>query len=109
MLRDLRKAFTKRTSSTSARKARRLALERLEDRALPAVSFLCVGAGDATSNDVSLWTRAKDSASTAGVGLIAQVSTDSTFATGLATFAGVTDPAHDYTIHVDATGLLSGT
>src|SRR5262249_35298032 len=44
-----------------------------------------------------------------GVGLIAQVSPDPIFATGLATFAGVTDPAHDYTIHVDATGLTPGT
>jgi len=87
----------------------RLGVEALEARNLLATSFLGVGAGDATSSDAILWTRAKDSASTAGVGLMAQVSTDPTFATGLATFAGVTDPAHDYTIHVDATGLDSGT
>jgi 3-phytase/alkaline phosphatase D len=40
---------------------------------------------------------------------MAQVSTDPTFAAGLAAFAGITDPAHDYTIHLDATGLQSGT
>jgi 3-phytase/alkaline phosphatase D len=73
------------------------------------VSFLAVGAGDASSSDFILWTRAKDSATATGVALMAQVSTDETFATGLATFAGITDPAHDYTIHIDATGLASGT
>src|SRR5262249_59386946 len=57
-----------------------------------------------------LWTRAQDSGSPSGVALKAQVSTDQTFATDLTTFDGVTtDPAHDYTIHVDATGLESGT
>src|SRR5262245_13842745 len=75
----------------------------------PTVSFLGVGAGDASSSDAILWTRAQDVSSSAGVGLMAQVSTDPSFATGLATFAGVTDPAHDYTIHVDATGLQAGT
>jgi phosphodiesterase/alkaline phosphatase D-like protein len=87
----------------------RLSLEHLEDRLAPAVSFLAVGAGDATSSDAILWTRAQDSNTAAGVGLMAQVSTDQTFATGLATFAGITDPTHDYTIHLDATGLQSGT
>src|SRR5262245_55627225 len=87
----------------------RLSVELLEDRLTPSVSFLAVGAGDASSSDAILWTRAQDSSTAAGVGLMAQVSTDSTFATGLATFAGTTDPAHDYTIHVDATGLQSGT
>lgn len=78
-------------------------------RETPKVSFLAVGAGDATGNDAILWTRAQDITRATGVGLMAQVSTDPTFATGLATFAGVTDPAHDYTIHVDATGLQAGT
>jgi phosphodiesterase/alkaline phosphatase D-like protein len=84
-------------------------VELLEIRLAPSVTFLGVAAGDATNSDVILWTRAQDSASTAGVGLMAQVSTDLTFASGLATFAGTTDPAHDYTIHVDATGLQAGT
>jgi phosphodiesterase/alkaline phosphatase D-like protein len=88
----------------------RLSLEILEERLTPSVSFLGVGAGDASSNDAILWTRAQDSSSSTGVGLMAQASTDPTFATGLATFAGLlTDPAHDYTIHVDATGLQAGT
>src|SRR5215475_8675467 len=87
----------------------RLSVELLEDRLTPSVSFLAVGAGDASSSDAILWTRALDVTSSTGVGLMAQVSTDPTFATGLATFAGVTDPAHDYTIHVAATGLQPGT
>jgi phosphodiesterase/alkaline phosphatase D-like protein len=87
----------------------RLSVELLEARLTPSVSFLGVGAGDASSNDAILWTRAQDSATATGVALMAQVSTDQTFATGLATFAGITDPAHDYTIHIDATGLASGT
>src|SRR5262245_19971746 len=75
----------------------------------PKVTFLGVGAGDATATDAILWTRAQDITRATGVGLMAQVSTDPTFDTGLATFAGVTDPAHDYTVHVDATGLEPGT
>src|SRR5262245_23488965 len=75
----------------------------------PQVSFLGVGAGDATSSDAILWTRARDITRATGVGLMAQVSTDPTFDTGLAAFAGVTDPAHDYTVHVDADGLQAGT
>jgi 3-phytase/alkaline phosphatase D len=84
-------------------------VELLEDRLTPSVSFLAVGAGDASSNDAILWTRAQNTTTATGVGLIAQVSTDPSFATGLATFAGITDPAQDYTIHLDATGLASGT
>jgi phosphodiesterase/alkaline phosphatase D-like protein len=98
-----------RTKSARRRVQRvRLELDRLESRRLPATTFLGVGAGDATSSDAILWTRAQDSSSSLGVGLIAQVTTDPTFATGLATFAGTTDPAHDFTIHVDATGLQAG-
>src|SRR5262249_4121735 len=87
----------------------RLSLEILEDRLTPSVSFLGVGAGDATNNDAILWTRAQDSSSSAGVGLITQVSTDPTFAAGQALPLVATEPAHDYTIHVDATGLQPGT
>src|SRR5262249_18277639 len=75
----------------------------------PQVSFLGVGAGDATSSGAILWTRAQDVSSSAGVGLLAQVSTDPTFAPGLATFAGIAYPAHDYTVHGDATGLQAAT
>jgi 3-phytase/alkaline phosphatase D len=72
-------------------------------------SFLGVGAGDVSSNDAILWTRAQDVSSSAGVSLQAQVSTSPNFSTGLRTYACVTDPAHDFTTHVDATGLQPGT
>ena len=98
-----------RSARATIRRRARLDLECLEQREVPAATFLAVGAGDATSSDLILWTRAQDSSSSAGVGLIAQVTTDTTFATGLATFAGTTDPTHDFTIHVDAIGLQAGT
>src|SRR5215510_6775885 len=103
--------FRSARPQTVRRVARRvqLSVEALESRMVPTASFLGVGAGDATSSDAILWTRAQDSSSSAGVGLMAQVSADPTFATGLATFAGTTDPVHDFTIHVDATGLQAGT
>jgi phosphodiesterase/alkaline phosphatase D-like protein len=109
--------FGKRKHSPSRRAVRRrapkapslrLGLETLEDRLTPAVSFLGVGAGDATGGDAILWTRAQDSASTAGVPVKALVSTDPNIGSGVY-FAGTTDPAHDYTIHLDATGLQSNT
>src|SRR5262249_26979403 len=56
----------------------RLALEGLEARQVPTATFLAVGAGDATSSDAILWTRAQDDSSSAGVGLMAQVSADPT-------------------------------
>jgi 3-phytase/alkaline phosphatase D len=107
--RNCRATGAKRARPAALRRCRRLFLEVLEDRSTPSVSFLGVGAGDATSSDAILWTRAKNSSTAAGVGLVAQVSTDQTFASDTATFAGITDPAHDYTIHIDATGLESGT
>jgi hypothetical protein len=45
---------------------------------------------------------------TTGVAVTALVSTDVTFASGLS-YNGTTDPAQDFTIHIDATGLRSGT
>jgi phosphodiesterase/alkaline phosphatase D-like protein len=108
MWKDLFQAARARRASHVARRAR-LGVEALEPREVLTAKFLAVGAGDATSSDAILWTRAQDDSSSAGVGLMAQVSIDPTFATGLATFAGVTDPTQDYTIHIDATGLQAGT
>jgi phosphodiesterase/alkaline phosphatase D-like protein len=80
----------------------------LENRLAPTVSFLGVAAGDATSSDVILWTRAQDSASVAGVSVKALVSTEAGLSSGLS-FTGTTDPTQDYTLHLDAAGLQSGT
>jgi phosphodiesterase/alkaline phosphatase D-like protein len=85
-----------------------LLLETLEDRLTPTTSFLAVAAGDATSTDAILWTRAQDSATTAGVPLKALVSTDPGLSSGFF-YSGTTDPTQDYTIHLDATSLQSGT
>jgi phosphodiesterase/alkaline phosphatase D-like protein len=86
----------------------RLLLETLEERLTPSISFLGVASGDATSSDAILWTRAQDSANPAGVPVTAVVSTDPGLASGQS-YHGTTDPTQDYTIHLDATGLQSGT
>src|SRR5262245_16172733 len=110
--------FGKRTKSPSQRDVRKQTpkrrplpprLEVLEDRTIPAVGFLGVAAGDATSSDAILWTRAVDPANPQPLALTAQVSTDKSFATLAATYAANTDPTRDYTTKVDALGLLSGT
>src|SRR6516162_4602199 len=82
-----------------------LIVELLESRLAPAVSFLGVAAGDATSSDAILWTRTQDSAAvpnpTTGyvpgisVGVDALVSTDPALASGVF-YSGTTDPNHDY-------------
>jgi phosphodiesterase/alkaline phosphatase D-like protein len=89
-------------------RARPLVLEALEERCLLSVQFTAVAAGDATSNDAIIWTRAQDSSTTQGVPLIALVSTDQNFGSGVF-YTGTTDPTRDYTLKVDATGLQSGT
>ena len=89
-----KRLFPSARTKTLRRVARRVrpGVEALESRTLLATSFLGVGAGDATSSGAILWTRAQDSSSSADVGLMAQVSADPTFPTGLATFAGTTAP-----------------
>ena len=89
-------------------RARPLVLEALEERCLPSVQNTAVAAGDPTSNDAILWTRAQDSGTTQGVPLTALVSTDQNFGSGVF-YTGTTDPTRDYTLKVDATGLESGT
>src|SRR5262249_27988602 len=86
----------------------RLVVEALEERCLPSVQYTAVAAGDPTSNDAILWTRAQDSSTTQGVSLTALVSTDQNFGSGVF-YTGTTDPTRDYTLKVDATGLESAT
>jgi 3-phytase/alkaline phosphatase D len=87
----------------------------LESRTTPTVvstvSFLAVGAGDATSNDAILWTRTQDASGNGlSATLTAQVATDSSFGSYLSfPAASATQAADDYTSHIDATGLQSGT
>ncbi len=73
--------------------------------AAASATYYGVAAGDMTATDVILWTRATDAAGTAPVALIAQVSTDPNFATGVTTISGSTSAATDFTLKLNATGL----
>ncbi|MFL5252257.1 MAG: PhoD-like phosphatase N-terminal domain-containing protein [Rhodopila sp.] len=68
--------------------------------------FNGVAAGDTTTSDAVLWTRADNGGSTTA--LTAQVSTDSSFSSGLA-YSGSTSATADYTAKLDATGLQANT
>ena len=72
------------------------------------VSFLGVAAGDASSQDAILWTRAVDTNAPATVALTAQVATNLAFGSFLS-FAISTDTTKDYTAKVAATGLSAST
>src|SRR5262249_11859193 len=74
------------------------------------VTFLGVAAGDATTNDVIVWTRAKDEANPQPTNINVQISTDPTFNTGVTTFlAGTADAPTDYTVKSNVGGLAAGT
>ena len=74
------------------------------------VAFLGVAAGDATSTDAVLWTRAVDPNTPGVVSLtVAVAPNDPTVSTGVLMFSGTTDPNKDYVAKVDATGLQPGT
>ncbi len=72
-----------------------------------AVVFNGVSAGDMTSSDAILWTRADNGGATTA--LTAQVSTDASFSGTVMSFGGSTTAAADYTMKLDATGLSGGT
>src|SRR5262245_8870542 len=74
------------------------------------VTFLGVAAGDATTDDVIVWTRAKDEASPQPTDINVQISTDPTFNMGVTTLlAGTADSPTDYTVKSNVGGLASGT
>lgn len=68
--------------------------------------FLGVAAGDADTNSAVLWTRVDQQAT---VPVHAQVATASDFSGSVMSFAGVSDPAKDYTVKLVAGGLNPGT
>ena len=77
-----------------------------------AVSFLGVAAGDASSNSVTVWTRAVDSAAPANTPLTLEIATDQAFPIGGTTRivdACTTDAARDYTCKVVASHLSPNT
>ena len=74
------------------------------------VTFLGVAAGDATTNDVAVWTRAKDEANPQPTAINVQISQDPTFITGVATLlAGTAGSPTDYTVKSNLGGLEPGT
>ncbi len=69
-----------------------------------------VGAGDATTNSVVLWTRATDTTQpTSAVNLTLQVAADSGFSNIVSTIKGTTNANKDYTWKSQVPGLQSGT
>ena len=77
--------------------------------ALPAAAVVYngVAAGDMSTNDAILWTRADNGGNPTA--LTAQVATDSGFTNVVGSFGGTTTASADYTLKVDATGLAANT
>ncbi len=73
------------------------------------ITFTGVAAGDVSSIDATVWTRALNESAPAPVTLTLQVTTDPTFAAVGSPVVGTTDPAKDYTLKVDLTGLNPAT
>ena len=74
------------------------------------VTFLGVAAGDATANDVIVWTRAKDEANPQPTAINVQISQDPLFITGVTTLpAGTAGSPTDFTVKSDLGGLEPGT
>ncbi|HEX3601234.1 MAG TPA: alkaline phosphatase D family protein [Lacipirellulaceae bacterium] len=74
------------------------------------VTFLGVAAGDATTNDVIVWTRAKDEANPQPTAINVQISQDPTFITGVTTLpAGTAGSPTDFTVKSNLGGLEPGT
>jgi phosphodiesterase/alkaline phosphatase D-like protein len=74
------------------------------------VTFLGVAAGDATTNDIIVWTRAKDEANPQPTAINVQISQDPTFITGITTLpAGTAGSPTDYTVKSNLGALEPGT
>jgi phosphodiesterase/alkaline phosphatase D-like protein len=74
------------------------------------VTFLGVAAGDATTNDVIVWTRAKDEVNPQPTAINVQISQDPQFITGVTTLpAGTAGSPTDFTVKSDLGGLEPGT
>jgi phosphodiesterase/alkaline phosphatase D-like protein len=79
----------------------------LSPAAQAAVVFDGVAAGDVSSTDAILWTRADNGGSTTS--LTAQVATDPGFTNIVDTLNATTSADSDFTLKLDATGLASNT
>lgn len=79
-------------------------------RADASVNFIGVAAGDATTDDATVWTRAKDESSPGPTSVNVQITTDPTFTSGVTTLlAGTADETTDYTVKTNVAGLQSAT
>jgi len=76
---------------------------------LSVIPPVTVAAGDVTTSDVILWSRALDSSAPAALSFNVQVATDANFTSIAASGSGFTDPTQDYTLKINITGLASGT
>ena len=75
-----------------------------------ALTFLGVAAGDATTNDVIVWTRAEDESNPEPTDINVQITTDPTFGTGVSTMlTGTATALTDYTVKTNIGSLASGT
>src|SRR5262245_1981491 len=75
-----------------------------------ALTFLGVAAGDATTNDVIVWTRAEDESNPQPTDISVQVTTDPAFISGVSTMlAGTATALTDYTVKTNISTLASGT
>jgi phosphodiesterase/alkaline phosphatase D-like protein len=72
-------------------------------------NFTGVAAGDASSNTVTLWTRAVDDAAPATATVTMQLATDTGFSHIVATSDGDTSASTDYTVKFAGTGLQPST
>lgn len=68
-----------------------------------------VASGDPLHDRVMLWTRVTDDAQSDVVNVVWQMASDPEFGTVVATGAGTTGPARDYTFKVDVSGLQAAT
>ena len=73
------------------------------------VTFLGVAAGDASENEVVLWTRAIDTNAPSATALSVQLANDPTLSSVVIALTVNTDPAKDYTAKITASNLLAGT
>src|SRR5215471_1270177 len=74
------------------------------------LTFLGVAAGDAATNDVIVWTRAKDESNPQSTDINVQITTDPTFTSGVSTMlAGTATALTDYTVKANIGSLESGT
>jgi phosphodiesterase/alkaline phosphatase D-like protein len=74
------------------------------------LTFSGVAAGDATTHDVIVWTRAKDESNPQPTNINVQITTDPTFTSGVSTLlAGTAAGLTDYTVKTNIGSLQSGT